>query len=133
MTKRQDWAERLAQTVEGARGKAFVWGSHDCCTFALECVNSQLDEPVALPVGAWTNERTALRAIAEAGGLESGLDGLFTRRESPLLAQRGDVVLVDVHGRLCVAVCTGVSLVAPNADGLESMTVTDGLTAWKVA
>lgn len=132
MTKRQDWAERLAETVEAARGKAFSWGSHDCCTFAQECVNAQLAETVVLPVVGWTDERAALRAIAEAGGLESGLDGMFTRRESPLLAQRGDVALVDVHGRQCVAVCTGVSLVVPNADGLESIPVTDGLIAWRV-
>ncbi|WP_423144303.1 DUF6950 family protein, partial [Proteus mirabilis] len=32
------WTTRLPETLKNAINRPFVWGEHDCCLFASDCV-----------------------------------------------------------------------------------------------
>ena len=113
--RRPDWPELLAAYVEQHRGTPFAWGAHDCCTFAAGAVKAMTGTLPALP--AYADEREAMRALRDLGGLREAVTRLF---EPTLvaLAQRGDLLLVKQDERDMLAVCIGRHWVAPGEHGL---------------
>jgi hypothetical protein len=127
----QDWPERLASVIDGAMNKPFAWGSHDCCTFANDCIIACTGAS-AWPELKWHDSKSAAKLVREFGGLKASLDGYLTRLESIALAKRGDVVIVDNGGREVVGVCIGSSIAAPGVNGLEFIPIDLAKSAWSV-
>jgi len=99
VVRREDWLPRLERLIADAESKPFAWGQHDCCTFDTRF--------------------GALRWLADRGfaSLEDALNVFAGQRlAAPLLAGRGDLVLVNettvgvVDGTACRVACL-------NADG----------------
>ncbi len=132
--RRTDWELRLAAVVQERLRAPFVWGQHDCVLFAADCIHAMTGaDPVADLRGQWADRASAVRAIAQAGGLASAIAARgFVPAPGPLFAQRGDLVLHRRDGTDALAICTGPALAAPAEHGLLFVRLDEGVTAWRV-
>jgi len=128
----QNWPEALAAHIEQRRTMPHQWGSNDCCTFAADAVRAMTG----------TDPMADLRGIKTAAAVarllrKTPLQKLVTQRlgeplASPLLAQRGDVVLVPQGDEHLLAVCLGEVWAAPGLQGLEVGDMQRAVTAWAI-
>lgn len=140
MTRHPDWPARLAAFVEGRRKAPFSWGGggggQDCALFAADAVLAITGEdPAAAFRGRYSSETGSRRALLRfgAGDLEGTATGILgAPLASPLLAQRGDVVLMDRPTGPALGVCLGeVSALADRA-GLAFLPTAEARVAWRV-
>lgn len=132
MTAQPNWHQRLDALVGASLRRPFVWGEHDCCLFAAAAVLAISNtDPAADVRGTYRNQ-------AQAAGLMQGLGGLQVlgaragTAVAPLLAQVGDVGLVNDGQRDLLAVCLGHCWVAPGQRGLTVMPFNAATMAWRV-
>lgn len=120
----QDWPDRLAQFLSERRNEPFTWGAHDCATFAADGVVALTGaDPLAGLRGAWASEEEANEVIAQGGGLEALLASQMAAAEmpeiDPRLAQRGDVVLLEVGNQLVVGIVAGTTVAVTGVARLQ--------------
>lgn len=139
--RRQDWPSRLFAFIEQRRHMPFTWGSHDCCLFACDGIRSQtgLDPAAKLFRGRYRDAAGAVRLVRKHGGIEAIAESVcrahgFEELASPLLAQRGDVVLVEVEDGMkhAVGLCLGAECAFAGTDGLVMRGVAECCRAWRV-
>lgn len=137
-------AANLDAFIAARRALPFAYFSQDCGHIAADWV---LEKTGADPLAALRGEGgpfeskrllTALRAVRAAGGFIALGDQLLGAHIAPLLAQRGDVVLI-LSGRpirrvsgYTFGVCTGANIVVPDNDGLVFQPLSAGVAAWSV-
>lgn len=132
--RRQDWPLLLEIYVDQVAHKPFAWGEHDCVSFAIGWLalvrgdlspreDLGLDYASALEALKFLAGRSVEEAVNEWGGLEP---------IAPAYAQRGDVVLVQILDRACLALCVGDHAAGPGMEGLELVPMTAASAAWKV-
>src|SRR5690554_354752 len=97
MERYNDWPERLAAFVETRRARVFSWGSQDCALFAADAVLEMTGVDPAKGLRGYKSARGAANRIKKAGGMRALASNL--PQKHPGLAQRGDVVLVELDGR----------------------------------
>lgn len=131
-----DWVQRLHAYVDSRRALPFAWGSNDCATFAAGWVHALTGRDL---LGELQIHYTDARGAAVLIGDNGGLLGLATRAlgaplQAPALAQRGDVLLVEIEGRESLTVLTGATVVGPDSAGLAVLPVDwrDVRAAWAV-
>jgi hypothetical protein len=130
---RQDgWEVRLADAVESVRNTPFQWGRHDCATWAADVRLALTGQDAAAAWrGRYKSGRGALRVMRRMGfrTLEAGVTGILgAPLPTPLLAQRGDVVLYgDALG-----VCIGATGLFLGPDGLVELPIAACRLAWRV-
>lgn len=129
-----NWERKLADEIERARFLPFQWGVHDCCLFAADVVQALTGVDHAAELrGIYRTLRTAERILKKRGGVRQIATDALGPEISPLMAQRGDVVLLPTEYGEALAVCIGAYCVAPGEDGLQSRPLADAITAWRVA
>lgn len=141
--KRPDFAERLLAVLEERRDRPFAWGRNDCALFACDLVEAATGVDHAAPLrgryrsaagAAWALRRFAgggLEAAAEKIAKSNGL-----REVPPLMAQRGDIVLLDeapgpAPDNPCLGVCLGAHVVAAGPAGAVLRPLVAGRRAWR--
>jgi hypothetical protein len=129
------WERRLAATIDTARAKPFVWGVHDCPTFAFEVrmILTGGEDIAALWRGRYTSALGGARVMRRLGwaSLEDmGRTLLGEPRPAVLLAGRGDIVLADTG--LGFGICTGASAVGMAPEGLVNVPLTSCRLAWPI-
>ena len=131
-----DWPERLAAYLAAMRPHRFVWGVHDCACFAGGAVHAITGQHVhALH---WRSMADAARLLRSMGTLAQAVSQVLPALPGPALAQRGDVVLVQVpvqQGRAVrqwLAVADGPLWWVPSATGLASGSMGLATRAWGV-
>ncbi len=130
MRRFADWPSRLAAYIAQRRETAFEWGRHDCVTFAAGAVHAITGRsPVVVD---WGSQLDAVRALRARGGLAEAVDYVLPRADSPLLAKRGDVVMVEQLGKAWLAVVDAAGWVAPSVDGLVRGPLESASIAWRV-
>lgn len=136
MTRYPDWPERLATFIERRLDVSFSWGTNDCVTHAADevwCITGT--DPLGAWRGAWTDESSATAFLERLGGLHAAVTSVLGQPlEMPVLAQRGDVVLVRLSsGTELLAVCVGSRWLAP-AEGVGSARgpMSMAVAAWAV-
>ena len=127
------WERLLAATIDTARSRPFVWGLHDCPTFAFETrmILTAGEDVAALWRGRYTTALGGQRVMRRLGWgslEEMGRALLGAPRQTVLLAQRGDVVLAD--SGLGFGICTGAQAVGMAPEGLVSVPLTSCQLAW---
>lgn len=135
MTRVENWPHTLAAAIETARAKPFVWGAHDCPTFAFETRMMLTDgeDIAALWRGRYTTALGGERVMRRLGweGLEHmGRALLGEPRPAVLLAQRGDIVLADTG--LGFGICNGATAVGMAPEGLVTVPLSSCRLAWPV-
>ena len=127
-----DWMPRLAAVVVARMGAPFVWGLHDCCVFAADCVQAVTGRDLGADLrGSYRTEREAARLLHRLGGVAS----LAADRLGPVVpaasAAPGDIGLCRLNGRDCLAVCVGGHFLAPGHCGLVAIGLPDIARAWR--
>jgi hypothetical protein len=119
LTRRPDWPERLAATLERARPVPFEWGVHDCALFAAACVYAVTGvDALGAWRGGWSNARTARSLQARHGGLMLAVSKVMGPALPAIeLAKRGDLLLINAE-RPWLAVCEGTRWWVPSKTGL---------------
>lgn len=116
--KQQGWENRLFTAIEEARLHPFTWGSHDCATWAFdlrrdliggEDIAAQWRSRYATALGAQrVMRRLGWKTLEDMGRALLG-DPLVT----PLLAQRGDILLGGDNPAFGVCVGARGAFLAP--------------------
>ena len=129
------WERLLASAIDTARAKPFVWGVHDCPTFAFE--TRMILTGGADVAARWRGRYTTalggervMRRLGWASLEDMGRTLLGEPRPAVLLARRGDIVLADTG--LCFGICTGASAVGMAPAGLVTVPLTACRRAWRV-
>ena len=133
MARVEHWERLLAAAIDTARAKPFVWGVHDCPTFAFETrmILTDGDDVAAFWRGRYTTAlggERVMRRLGWASLEEMGRALLGEPRQAVLLTQRGAVVLADTG--LGFGICTGASAVGMAPEGLVTVPLTSCRLAW---
>ena len=124
-----------------ARAKMpFVWGGNDCALFAADAIESITGTDIAADFrGKYTDETGAFAAIksvcdgttvADAAAYCAGKFELMELKH-PLMAKRGDLVVMEDSGRLIAGVVhLNGHLVSVGEDGLKVLPITAVRRAW---
>lgn len=135
MTRYEDWPLRLAAAIEAARGRPFSWGAQDCCLFAADVVRALTGEDLAAPFrGRYASRAQAVAILGARGGLEAVVTSVLgAPLATPLLARRGDVVMVATADGPALGICAdrGVCWLTGPA-GLVRCWLRDAARAWRV-
>ena len=139
MTRLDGWDKRLGALIEGARHRHFVWGDHDCCTFALADFEAMTGK-AAPNVVPWRSLIQAQRLLKQQS-VETWARAWFgIPVPSWPEARRGDIALIDSsRGRACgleskqaLAVVIGAFAACPGERGLEFLPLRHVVKVWKV-
>jgi hypothetical protein len=129
------WEQRLWAAIDAARDLPFAWGHHDCATWAFdlrrdltggEDVAAQWRGRYSTPLGA----RRIMRKLGWQDIEAMGRDLLGAPLATPLLAQRGDLVLGGEERAF--GVCTGARAAFVSPDGLVQLPLARCALAWRV-
>lgn len=126
-----NWERELEKVIVDAQTKIFLWGFHDCITFAADAVRAMTGvDPIADLRGKWPTALSATRMLREIGGIESAVcSRMGERLNAPRAAGRGDVILSDAGG---VAIVVLGYAVAPMKFGLMRIEMDHWTTGWRV-
>jgi len=129
----EGWEHRLFEFLQAAARRPFSWGEWDCCKFVHAALEVQAEATIPHP--NYKTKRGALRIIKRHGGFQNMISALAKDLElelvAPLLAQRGDVVMVD-EGEFLVGICAGSNIVVVAEDGLITKPITEGVWACRL-
>lgn len=133
MARVEGWERLLWEAIEEARAKPFVWGEHDCATWAFDVRRLLTGQDAASAWrGKYRNGKAAARFLRQGLKMATHSDLatsiLGAPLASPLLAQRGDIVLLgDAFG-----VCVGSDCAYLSPEGLTFRPITETDLAWRV-
>ena len=135
MARVEHWERLLAAAIDTARAKPFVWGVHDCPTFAFQTrmILAGGEDIAALWRGRYTTALGGARVMRRLGWAsleEMGCALLGEPRQAVLLTQRGEVVLADTG--LGFGICIGASAVGMAPEGLVTVPLTSCRLAWPI-
>lgn len=121
LQRRPDWPERLAFFLQVRGLLPFAWVVNDCAMCAADCARDLTGFDLAHDLrGAYRDEISAARVLKRHGGLLAIATDRLPVYLSPLQAHRGDLVCVDVQGRMTLGIVAGNGRwAAPGERGLE--------------
>jgi len=135
-------AADLDAFIAARRARPFVYFEQDCGHIAADWVleKTGIDPLADLRVPA--DKPRSLLALMRRVRADGGMAAVATERLGlpipPLLAQRGDIVLVKSGrpiGRVSgftFGICTGSNVVVPDSAGLVFWPISTGVHAWRV-
>lgn len=134
--RHQDWPERLADFIESRRAEPFAWGMNDCCLFACDAVLAMTGVDAAAAYrGRYKTQRGAyalLRRI-DGGGIEEAARRAWGEPlPAPLMAQRGDPVLIETEYGPGLGICLGATIACVTPSGLTTLPITAAEMVWRV-
>jgi hypothetical protein len=120
LIRRHDWAERLAEAVEAAKGKPYAIGEHDCLRFACGCIEAMTGVDYWPAFAGYRTRRQALKTIARYGSsMEAAAARVLGVSSLPCeLARRGDVLIYCDEQGEHLGVCVGARVALLTDDGL---------------
>ncbi len=138
MAENHKFMERLFDLLLARRTRVFQWGENDCALFACDLVEAATGMDYAAPFrGRYRTAAGAARALRRfaGGGLEAAAEKITQdnglEEVPPLMAQRGDFILVDVTEGPALGVCLGETLVAAGPAGALTLPLKRARRAWR--
>jgi hypothetical protein len=143
MKRSTHWATRELNQHIISRAKApHVYGSNDCCTFAADGIKAMTGVDIAEDFRGYTTEAGALKAIKKVAGGSTVEDAAsycakkyeLTELKFPLMAQRGDLVLIEEADGLKMGLIhlSGACAVVPGETELRRVALTAIKRAWRI-
>lgn len=144
LQRREDWPERLAALIDERMREPFKWGANDCALFAADAVLAITGTDLAADwrsqyadeAGAVLAAQSLLSTVVTAGEIVAALRDMAHRSLGPavppLMARRGDIVLVEHGNGHSLAVCLGAVATAPGRRGLLQLERAAWRYAWRV-
>jgi hypothetical protein len=121
------------------RDRSFQWGVHDCCTFACDVIHDAGGVDYAAPFrGRYRSAAGAARVLRRfaGGGLEAAAEKIAQdnglEEVPPLMAQRGDFILLDAAEGPALGVCLGATFIAAGPAGAVTLPLKRARRAWRV-
>lgn len=129
-----DWPERLAEFVAEHRSVAFEWGVTDCVLFAAAWIERATGaDPLGDLRGQWTDMVSAVRLLRDLGGLRAAVESqLGEPLPAVLLAQRGDVALIEREDERGLGVVIGAEVAVLTEQGIGFVRLSEASVAWRV-
>ena len=121
----------LLAFIDSRQNTPREWGrdKNDCVAFVLQAVKAQTGKNRATAL-KWNDEKSGLKAIKKAGGIEAGFDRYF-RRIEPAQAMRGDIAGVpDERLGIHPMIVEGEMLVGPSIKGNKRLKRSAMTMAW---
>jgi hypothetical protein len=146
LTRTPHWATReLHQFIVDCTPTKFAWGSHDCALMAADAILEMTGVDIAADFrGLYSDEAGAKAAIEKVTGVKNGTvedaaaycaakHGL-AELTHPLMAQRGDLVVLEDAGRVIAGIVhlSGKHIAAAGEAGLKRMDIMKIKRAWRV-
>lgn len=122
----------------------FAWGANDCAIFAADAILVMTGVDVAEDFrGRYTTDTGAVRSIKKVTGGSTIADAAIycaekhglTEYQYPLMAKRGDLVLVknrDGSEIAAIVSLNGRHVVSPGDEGLVRFSIMDVTRAWSI-
>lgn len=130
--KHPDWHNRLIAVIRAAEKRPFLWGEHDCCLFAADCVEAMTGENFANGWrGTYDSETGAKKSLLRGGGSLENVLAKYLDEVPVKMAQRGDIAIVENAGTRCAGVIYGGAVWVPGETGLVCLRVKP-LSTWRV-
>lgn len=133
--RRDDWLLQLERVTAEAQARRFEWGTFDCCTFAFEVAHRLTGRhPMPGLLGSYSGKRGALEYLRARGypDLATGFDDVLGPRKRPMMAQRGDIVMVGKRA-LGVVNRTGTCVLCISDESrIGALPLRDAIHAWTV-
>ena len=125
--------------IRAKRGEPFAWGRNDCATFACDIAEAVCGVDFAGPLRGRYKSRVGAARVLKSfarGGLEAAAEKIAEEHGlaeiAPLMARRGDLVLVDTDLGPALGVCVGESIASAGPDGVALMPLSAAQRAWRV-
>ena len=145
MRRLEGWEHRLADFVDEARSRPFLWGDSDCCLMPCDGVLAITGvDPAAKLRGRYKTLRGAqgaLRRFARGGVVET-VEKIAADLAAPEVtlrfARRGDICLitdpelVETGFDAMLAICLGREVGIAQVDGLRLLPLARAARAWGV-
>lgn len=134
LTRLPDWERRLAAVVEHHLDTPGEWGISDCLLTVMDAVEAVTGvDPAAKVRGKYSTELGAVRTLRrrKLADVEAALASLFPP-VGRLMAQRGDVGIVERDGEVAAGFITERGLAVKIETGLTFYPQTEIKTAFKV-
>lgn len=143
LTRKPHWATRDFHAFLSRRCEIpFAWGTNDCALFAADAIEAITGTDIAAAFrGKYSDQAGALATVKEVCGGVSVVDAAawcaaqyeLEELASPLMAQRGDLVVVR-NGENEIAAVVGLTgqVAAMTESGWVQLPMTDVLGAWRV-
>lgn len=142
----EHWATRgLHDFLLARKDRPFEWGTNDCCMFAADAVLEITGEDIASEFrGRYSTPETAKAVIAHVTGGKTVSDAAahcakranLQELSQPLMAQRGDLVLVtDPRTKqtiVGIVHLNGRHVAVVGETGLKALPISTIKRAWKV-
>jgi hypothetical protein len=145
LTRIQHWQTRAFHQFLLDRSRTpFRWSENDCALFAADGVLAQTGTDIASEFrGKYTDEAGALATIKAVCGGSTVADAAaycatkhsMVELQHPLMAQRGDLVIVKDAGNLVAGLVhlSGRDIAVVGEKGLHRVPITSVTRAWRVA
>jgi hypothetical protein len=129
----ENWPSLLADFL--AEEKPFEWGKRDCSLFAADAVRCITGVDHAKKFrGRYKTAKGAARVIARHRGLEGLINKTGLEPIPKLMAQRGDVVLIDTPlGEALGVIDLRGEAAGQGTNGIEHYPLSSVRRAWRVA
>lgn len=131
-----DKHQALFAFYDARKHTPFVWGQSDCALLAADWLKSYNGVDYAAPFrGRYKTYLGSKRAMSKLG-FQSLYEVVFAQLgeplSSPLLAQRGDIVIVETDIGEAVGIADGHGVMAQDSEGIEHVPLSQVKTAWRV-
>lgn len=130
----QGWRGALNAAVAAHRGHGFAWGTHDCATFAADCVLAMTGIDFAASFrGRYDSAEGAARLLA-AAGYRSHVDlaAAVLPEIHPAEACRGDIAVVPTEANPALGVVTGATIALFGLGGIGFVRLDRAIRAFRV-
>jgi hypothetical protein len=131
-----EWQKRLADVIAASEREHFAYGRHDCVQFAFRCAASVTGRKCIPAHRNYKSKRGSQTAMRRAGFKSLGevVGSVFELLSFPLLAQRGDIVLIDsTNGdALGVVGIDGATVHCLGPQGFQNLPLSRAIQAWRV-
>lgn len=141
MAKLKGWDQALVRLNMSKMRKPWQWSQHDCCIFAADGVMVQTGVDFARDFrGQYETEGEAYALLAYLGYADLGAlvssrlpEIMFEGNPAPMLARRGDIVLMPGEHGDYLAICDGITAVGPTIPrGIRHADMSIAKRAWRV-
>ena len=134
MERLPDWKPRLIAWLASIARTPFEPGKHDCALFVAGAIAAMTGEdPAARFRGRYTTVRGGLRVL-RAEGFGDHVEMVASRLEevAPLMAQVGDIAVVDTPEGPALGIVAGADILVPGRDGLGAVSLMQGRRAFSL-
>jgi hypothetical protein len=143
LKRRQHWATReLNQHIIDRAKAPHIYGQNDCCLFAADGIKAMTGVDIAEDFRGYTTEAGALKTIKKVtsgSNVEHAAEYCAQKYDLaelkyPLMAQRGDLVLIEEADGLKMGLIHlgGACAVVPGEKELRRVPLTSIKRAWRI-